>query len=132
PGSMTLTLYDVPADQTGTITAGGASVTASVGTPGQNSAFTFTASAGDRFSVNATNISLNTGYEIISVKNPSGAIIAGSGATSSHYFFDTMTATTTGTYTIFVDPQDQATGTTILTLYSVPADASGAMAIGPV
>jgi RHS repeat-associated protein len=129
-GSMTLTLYDVPADAGGTITPGGASVTATTTVPGQNAVETWSGTQGDRVSLNATNITLNSGYEIVKILKPDGSTLASSGATSSHYFFDTMTLPTTGTYKVLVDPQDAATGTTTLTMYSVPADAMGAIAIG--
>jgi RHS repeat-associated protein len=128
-GSMTLTLYDVPADVSGSITPGGSAVTATVGTPGQNAAYSWTASAGDRISLLANNISLNHGYELVKILKPDGSTLASSGATSSQYFFDTQTLVA-GTYKIVVDPQDDATGSTTLTLYSVPADAQGKIAIG--
>jgi RHS repeat-associated protein len=128
-GSMTLTLYDVPADLSGSITPGGSAVTASIGTPGQNGTYSWTGTQGDRVSLNATNISLNHGYEIVRILKPDNSVWFSSGATSSHYFFDTMTLPTTGTYKITIDPQDDATGSTTLTLYSVPADAQGKLVI---
>jgi RHS repeat-associated protein len=129
-GSMTLTLYDVPADASGSITPGGAQVTATTTVPGQNAVETWSGTQGDRVSLNATNISLNHGYEIVQILKPDHTVWFSSGATSSHYFFDTMTLPTTGTYTILVDPQDDATGSTRLTLYSVPADNQGKIVIG--
>src|SRR5205085_11126596 len=44
-GSMTLTLYDVPADYSGTITARGAAAAVTTTVPGQNGALTFTGTA---------------------------------------------------------------------------------------
>lgn len=128
-GSMTLTLYDVPADASGTITPGGASVTATTTVAGQNAVYTWSGTQGDRVSMNATNITLNSGYEIVKILKPDNSVLASSGATSTHYFFDTMTLPTTGTYKVLIDPQDAATGNTTLTMYSVPADAVGKMAI---
>jgi hypothetical protein len=40
-------------------------------------------------------------------------------------FIDTQTLSEAGTYTIVVDPKDVSYGSTTLTLYDVPADASG-------
>src|SRR5438093_7551519 len=53
-GSITLTLYNVPADFTGTITPGGASVTVTTTTPGQNGQLTFAGTAGQRISLQGT------------------------------------------------------------------------------
>jgi YD repeat-containing protein len=128
-GSMTLTLYDVPADASGTISPSGPSVTATITVPGQNAVETWSGTQGDRVSLNATNIMLNSGYEIVKILKPTGRRSRARGATSSHYFFDTMTLPTTGTYKVLVDPQDAATGSTALTMYSVPADAAGKLAI---
>jgi YD repeat-containing protein len=50
-GSVTLTLYDVPADFAGTITAGGSAQTVSTTIAGQNGRLTFTGSAGQRISL---------------------------------------------------------------------------------
>src|SRR5437588_3750035 len=85
-GSMTLKLYDVPADVSGTITLGGSAVTATTTVPGQNAVYTWSGTQGDRVSMNATNITLNSGYEIVSILKPDGSTLAGSGATSTHYF----------------------------------------------
>ena len=40
-GSTTITLFDVPADATGTVTVGGSAQTLTLGTPGQNGSVTF-------------------------------------------------------------------------------------------
>src|SRR5439155_11398787 len=50
-GSLTLTLYDVPADPAYTISPGGAPVTVSTGVPGQNARLAFTGSGGERVSL---------------------------------------------------------------------------------
>jgi len=45
---MTLTLYDVAADVTGSITPGGSAVTVTISVPGQNAGVTFSGTAGRR------------------------------------------------------------------------------------
>ena len=50
-GSLTVTLYDVPADDSGTITAGGSAATVTTTIPGQNGRRTFTGSASQRVSL---------------------------------------------------------------------------------
>src|SRR5438270_3501833 len=52
-GSMTLALYDVAADLSGSITPGGPPVAVQTTSPGQNAAYTFTATAGQRVSLRA-------------------------------------------------------------------------------
>ncbi len=47
-GSVTLTLYDVPADISGSIDRGGSAVTVTTNTPGQNALLTFTGTANQR------------------------------------------------------------------------------------
>ena len=47
-GSMTMTLYDVPADATAPISPGGAAATLAITTPGQNGRVTFAGTAGQR------------------------------------------------------------------------------------
>jgi hypothetical protein len=69
-GSTTLTLYSVPADLTGTLTAGtGQSV--SIGTPGQNGSYSFSGTAGQRVSVYIASVSMTANV----------SIVTGSGAT---------------------------------------------------
>ena len=53
-GSMTLTLYDVPADPTPSITPGGAAVTVSTTVPGQNAKPALSGTAGQRISLTMT------------------------------------------------------------------------------
>jgi YD repeat-containing protein len=50
-GNVTVTIYDVPADITGTITPGGAPVTVTITTPGQNANLTFSGTTGQRVSL---------------------------------------------------------------------------------
>lgn len=59
-GSMTFTLYAVPADVSGTITPGGAPVTVTTTTPGQNASLTFTATAGQKLSLLMSGVTINS------------------------------------------------------------------------
>jgi subtilisin family serine protease len=127
-GSMTLTLYDVPADAAGTIAFGGLSPTLTMSTPGQNASATFAGQAGQRASVKlATTVS--SAY--VSILNPDGTVL-----TSNTYvgpsggFLDPKTLPTSGTYRILIDPQGAATGSMTLTLYDVPPDVTTTIAPG--
>jgi large repetitive protein len=127
-GSATLQLYDVPADLTPSIIAGGAPVTVTTTIPGQNAKLTFAGTAGRR-------ISLNVGPACCSIKvsitKPDGtALVAATSMGTSGGYIDVKSLPTTGTYSILVDPQSSAIGSATLQLYDVPADASAAVTPG--
>jgi hypothetical protein len=119
-GSMTLTLYGVPPDLTGSIAIGGPPVSLTLGpVPGQNATLTFSGTAGQRVSLRLSNVTIgNTSCcgARISMLKPDGTnlvppILVGS-------FGATITATlpVTGAYSIGVDPQGAYTGGITLTL----------------
>src|SRR6478736_6542949 len=119
-GPVTLTLYDVPADVTSTITPGGPPASATTTAAGQNALFTFSGVAGRRVSlgVSSTFYLLKT-----SILNPDGTLLAGPGYTGAgSSFVDAATLKQTGTYTVVADPQDVGTGSVSYTLYDVPPD----------
>jgi YD repeat-containing protein len=120
-GSMTLNLYNV-VDSTGTITAGGSSVTVDLPTPGQNGRRTFTGSTGQRISLTLSAGPLGT----VSILKPDGTTLASQSMTVLAVYFDTVTLPTNGTYTILVDPLNAATGSVTLTLHN---DVSGTVSI---
>ena len=132
-GSLTLTLYDVPADYSNTITAGGSTVTASMPTPGQNGVLTFSGTTGDRISLKGT--SGLTGYILgcdvnVKILKPDASVLAADTCMESSGFIDLQTLPATGTYTIVVDPVNHAVGSLTLQLYAVPADTTGTVTIG--
>jgi YD repeat-containing protein len=132
-GSVTLTLYDVPADYSNTITAGGSAVTASMPTPGQNGALTFSGTTGDRISLKGT--SGLSGYILgcdvnVKILKPDTSVLAADTCMESSGFIDLQTLPATGTYTIVVDPVNHAVGNLTLTLYTVPADTTGTVSVG--
>jgi subtilisin family serine protease len=128
-GSMTVNLYDVPADATATITPGGAAVALTTTTPGQNMRLPFTGSAGQRVSFKVSGSTLSSAY--VSILKPDGTAL---GATAyvgtGGGFFDTRALAAAGTYTILIDPQDVTTGSATVTLYDVPPDAGGLITPG--
>ena len=119
-GSMTLTLYDVPPDTSGSIVAGGGPVSLSLGpTPGQNATLRFDGTAGQRISLRLSNVTIGTSTccgTRVSLLKPDGtnlippALVGTSGATM------TATLAVTGQYSILVDPQAANTGGITLTL----------------
>jgi subtilisin family serine protease len=133
-GSMTLTLHEVPPDTVGSISLGGASVTATTTAPGQNAKITFTASAGQRVSLELTEVTIGPPSccsAKVSILRPNGtSLVSGAYVGTSGSFVDTKTITLTGTHTILVDPQGMASGSVTLKLHEVPVDAGGTLAIG--
>ncbi len=129
-GSVTLNLYSVPADSTGSITAGGSSATVTNTVPGQNGVLTFSGTANQRVSLNLTNVSFSGGqFCNVYLKKPDGSTLT-SVFFASSTFIDVQTLPSTGTYTILVDPSDTAVGSVTVTLYDVPADATGTITVG--
>ena len=132
-GSVTLALYDA-SDATGTITAGGSAVTASTSIPGQNVALTFSGTSGQRVSVlgaSASFTNLTFGCEaVVRIRKADGSALSGDACVEFGGFLDTVTLPATGSYAVVLDPASTATGSVSLTLYSVPADASGTITIG--
>jgi YD repeat-containing protein len=127
-GALTLTLYDVPADISGSITAGGSAVTVTTTVPGQNGVLLFSGSANQRVFLAGTNgISGQIGITCdvtTTIRKPDGSTLM-SACMEGSGLIDTQTLPSTGTYTILVDPASYATGSLTLTLTTVPADVTG-------
>jgi hypothetical protein len=124
-GNMAVTLYDVPADAVVTTTPGGAPVTVTATTPGQNAKATFPGSAGQRVSLKMTNVTIGTSTTAstkVSLLKPDGTTLVAPMNVGTRGGFLEATLPTVGTYTVFVDPQSSATGSMTLTLYDVPPD----------
>jgi hypothetical protein len=133
-GSVTLRLYDVPADYAGTIVPGGSPVTADMSTPGQNGSLTFAGTAGQRISLLGTNgmtgqMSLACDVAV-KILRPDGTVLAPATCMEQQGFIDTLTLPSNGTYTIAIDPNGHATGSLTLTLFDVPPDATSSIDVG--
>jgi large repetitive protein len=113
-GSMTLTLYDVPPDVTGTLVIGGAAMTATITTPGQNVRLTFDGRAGQRVSLRLSSVTILASY--VSVLRPDGTRIGSQSHVTTSGRTITVDLPGDGLYTIVVDPQVAATGSMTLTL----------------
>jgi large repetitive protein len=133
-GSITVTLHDVPPDTTGTISAGGAPVTATTTALGQNAQLTFSASAGQRISLELTDVTVGPSSccsaKVSIVRSNGTNLVAPTYVGTNGGFVDTKTVTTTGSHTIFFDPQGAASGSVTLKLHNVPADVGGSLTIG--
>src|SRR5919202_6304288 len=101
-GTVKVSLDSVPPDQTGTITVDAPATTFTVTKAGQNSKRTFTAVAGQRVSMTASDVAIDV--VDISLVRPDGSTVTGRSFSRGQapFFFDTMVLATAGTYTILV------------------------------
>lgn len=121
-GKMTLRLYDVPPDPTGAVLVDG-SATVTTTTPGQNASLTFAGTAGQRVSVDLTDVTYSSAK--LKLYNPDGTLLYPTALTfgAGGGFLEPKTALpATGVYTLSVDPKLLAVGSATLHLYSVPDD----------
>jgi YD repeat-containing protein len=127
-GSLTLQLYDVPPDATGTITPGGPAVTISTTSVAQNARLTFSGTANQRISLATSNGSI--GWAYFSIIKPDGSYLINPGWGNNGVFYDVTVLPATGTYTIVIDPEYTNVGSLTLQLYDVPPDTISAITPG--
>jgi hypothetical protein len=107
-GQLTLTLYDVPPDVTGSLVLNGAGRTVALSVPGMNARLTFSGASGQHVTVRLTADSIASAK--LSILRPAGTTLAGpvklglSGGTLS------ASLPATGVYTILIDPLAYRTG----------------------
>lgn len=107
-GNMTLTLYEVTADVTGSVTIGGAAVNVSINNPGQNGQLTFSGTSGQQVTVLVTSNTMGT--VTIKLLKPDGTTLTTGTSSAGSFNLSTQTLPTTGTYTISIDPSGANTG----------------------
>ena len=132
-GSLTLQLYTVPEDVTGSLTFGSpTSVTTTA--PGQNAALTFTGAAGQRVSLKLSGVTMGTSTccsSKVGILKPDGSsLVLGTLFGTSGGFVDTKVLPVNGTYTVVMDPQGMDVGSATATLYDVPPDVTGSLTVG--
>jgi hypothetical protein len=128
-GSMTVNLYTVPADATGTILTTGASTVVTNTVPGQNILYSFTGTLNQRISLDLSSVSIGTspgGGTLVTILKPDGTTFYGPFSLGTDgTFMDTKVLPVAGTYKIKLDPIGANTGSATLKLYTVPADFVG-------
>jgi hypothetical protein len=118
-GSVTLTLYDVPDDPTGSISIGGPASTLTLDVPGLNGWRTFSGTAGRTVTLSLTAVTIGTSCcssAKVSVLRPDGTTLvspANFGTTGKTLSFSLPS---TGTYSIFVDPQSNGLGSVTISV----------------
>jgi hypothetical protein len=127
-GSMTVNLYTVPTDATGTILTTGASTVVTNTVPGQNILYSFTGTLNQRVSLDLSSVSIGSspgGGTLVTVLKPDGTTFYGPFSLGTDgNFMDTTVLPVAGTYKIKLDPIGANTGSATLKLYTVPADIS--------
>ncbi len=128
-GLVTLTLYTF-VDVTGTIAPDSAPVSVKITTPGQNARYTFTGTAGQIVTAQASKATFTGCGTTITILTPDEspldspvAICGGAG------FLDQQELPTSGSYTLLVDPDGAITGGATVAMYTV-ADVTGTIAAG--
>src|SRR5207247_2647922 len=113
-GSMTLTLYDVPADAGGNLSVGGPSLMTSITTPGQNARITFAGRAGQHVTLQLSAVSVLISY--VTIQKPDGTALTPSTLVTTSGRTITADLSSDGTYAITIDPLGAETGMMTLTL----------------
>ncbi|MCT7313304.1 IPT/TIG domain-containing protein [Ralstonia sp. CHL-2022] len=126
-GSTTFALSTVVTDVSATIAIDGPSVTLTTTSQGQNGSLTFSGTAGQKVSLNITQ---GMSLYYLGMKNPDGTNLYPVTMQGGSAFVDPMVLPATGTYTITLGHYGSYTGSTTFTLYSVPADTTGAIVAG--
>jgi hypothetical protein len=122
-GSVSLTLYDVPADVNGSVSINGAPVTVTTTVPGQNARLTFDAAVGEQITVRVTGNGI--GGTAVTLSKPDGTTLTSVNSSSNAFNLAAQTLTVSGSYVVQVDPNGSNIGNITLTLYDpVLANAS--------
>ena len=118
-GAATVTLTDVPRDISGQVAPGGAAISFSVTTQGQNARIKFIGNAGQRIALMLTNTTIN--YSGVTIQAPDGSQVI-YGPMMNGWVLGPVYLPVTGVYDILVNPFDGYTGTMTMTLYNVEPD----------
>src|SRR5262249_56319666 len=85
--------------------------------------------AGQRISLKIGPSTISMGY--VSITGPGGVeVVSRTLFSSFETFVDARALPATGTYTLSIDPYNDATGFAMVTLYNVPADAPPPLTVG--
>jgi YD repeat-containing protein len=125
-GSLNFSLHEFE-DLSVSITPDGSDTVLPIDKPGQNSNLTFNAVSGQKISLKLRSTGI-AGLVVI-ILRPDGSIMLNNNV-SSATFFDTMTLTVSGSYTITINPASYFTGSVTLNLYTVPSDISETASVG--
>lgn len=114
-GNATVTLYDVPANITGSLTVNDPAVNVTIAVPGQQAVFTFPAAVGQAITVRGANSTIAC-YTNIFLTTPSGGTSSASPCTASWSIGNTPSQN--GTFTFRLDPTNANTGSVAVSVTS--------------
>jgi YD repeat-containing protein len=130
-GSVGVSINNDQDVTTPAISIGGSAVTATTTAPGQDVRLSFSATAGQRVVVYATNVT--NPYASLNLVTPTGSTQASvtiSNSPSGYTFFlDTQTLATTGAYQLWVQHSAAGIGSETLQIASVPANFTGTLTV---
>jgi YD repeat-containing protein len=132
-GSLTMSINNA-ADVTGAITIDGSAVTMTTAVAGQDARLSFTATAGQRIVVYATNVTNPLAY--VYLVRPDGTnqtyLSINNSPAGQTFFIGTQTLATTGSYQLWVRhyPGTTGVGSVTLQIASVPQDITGTLTVG--
>lgn len=107
-GSVTLALYTVPADGTGSLTVNASPVSVGL-SPGQNATYTFSGTSGQSITVRLTGNTM--GSVMVQLKRPNGSLQASKTSSLAAFNLSTVTLSATGTHSVLIDPSGANSGT---------------------
>ena len=120
-GPLTITVWDVPADAQTVVVPDGTPAPMPLDGVGAKGVFLFDGTAGDRVSVLVSAPYLGS-CGVITAFTPSGALMAGGALSCGGQYFDALTLSETGTYSIHVDPTATVVGTWTTTIWTLPEE----------
>ena len=118
-GAATLALYSVPPDVAGTLAVGGAPVSVTMATPGQNARFIFAGVAGQRVSMGLSQVTVGTSTCCsmkLSVVKPDGTSLVYPTYVGTRAVTLGLQLPVTGVYAFVLDPQGADTWSATVTL----------------
>ncbi|MGC4797213.1 IPT/TIG domain-containing protein [Micromonospora saelicesensis] len=130
-GQVKVEVLLVADNTTSTAVVGGGPVTLPMTAVGQDAVVTFTAGAGQRVAILASDSTYPLGRARATIIAPDGSVVfAATTLNSTSTFWDPVGLPTAGTYRILIDPQGSTVGRLAIRLYAVPADATVTSAPG--
>ncbi|WP_344136373.1 hypothetical protein [Luedemannella flava] len=122
-GPIGIRLYDVPVDVTTVGELGGMSTTVAVQAPGQNGIVTFEATTGVKTYVLLEDLSNPSVSMAFTMRDPSGAIVGNAYKSSANpsAAIGPLDLSTTGTYSLIIDPSGMDVGTFSIHIYKFQA-----------
>lgn len=113
-GTATFTLYDVPADASGSTTVGAAASNYTTTVPGQAIRVSFTGTSGQSITTNVGLVSATPSspcYRVTTLYPDGTTVLRGDQSCSANYSSGSLTLPQSGTFTVVVAPSDVAIGT---------------------